>query len=140
MTIMEVHGGQLGARDRQAGDLLRDLAPDAGHLRHMPTHLDVLCGDYRSVVAANTAAIAADEKFLARRRAMNFYTLYRSHDYHFKIYGAMFLGQARTALDTADQLAAAIPEELLRVQTPPMAGWLESFVPMKMHVLLRFGR
>ena len=71
---------------------------------------------------------------------MNFYTLYRAHNYHFKIYGAMFLGQARTALAAADQLAAAIPEELLRVQTPPMADWLESFAPMKMHVLIRFGR
>jgi tetratricopeptide (TPR) repeat protein len=70
---------------------------------------------------------------------MNFYTLYRAHDYHFKIYGAMFLGQSQTALRTADQLAAAIPEDLLRVVVPPMADWLEGFVPMKMHVLIRFG-
>jgi tetratricopeptide (TPR) repeat protein len=124
----------------RAGDLLRDLVPDAGHLRHMPTHLDVLCGDYARVVAANSAAIEADEKFRARRGGMNFYTLYRAHDYHFKIYGAMFLGQAQAALDAADQLAASIPEELLRVQVPPMADWLEGFVPMRMHVLVRFGR
>ena len=32
------------------------------------------------------------------------------------------------------------PEELLRVETPPMADWLEGFVPMKMHALIRFGR
>src|SRR6202044_2161126 len=108
----------------QAGDLLRDLVPDAGHLRHMPTHLDVLCGDYARVVSSNTAAIGVDEKFLARRGPMNFYTLYRAHDYHFKIYGAMFLGQAQVARDPADQLAAAIPEDLLRVQVPPMADWL----------------
>jgi tetratricopeptide (TPR) repeat protein len=124
----------------QAGDLLRDLVPDAGHLRHMPTHLDVLCGDYARVVSSNTAAIRVDEKFRARRGGMNFYTLYRAHDYHFKIYGAMFLGQAQVALDTADQLAAAIPEDLLRVQVSPMADWLEGFVPMRMHVLVRFGR
>ncbi len=123
----------------RAGDLLRDLVPDAGHLRHMPTYLDVLCGDYRRVVSANTAAIAADEKFRERAGAMNFYTLYRAHNYHFKIYGAMFLGQAQTALDAADQLAAAIPDDLLRVEVPPMADWLEGFVPMKMHVLIRFG-
>src|SRR2546430_1841127 len=35
----------------RAGGLLRDLVPDAGPLRHMPTRLDVLCGDYRSVVS-----------------------------------------------------------------------------------------
>jgi tetratricopeptide (TPR) repeat protein len=138
-----IHLMEMSARPEdalQAGELLRDLVPDAGHLRHMPTHLDVLCGDYRQVVASNTAAIAADEKFAARRGAMNFYTLYRAHNYHFKIYGAMFLGQERTALKAADQLAAVIPGELLRVEVPPMADWLEGFVPMKMHVLIRFGR
>ena len=123
-----------------AGDLLRDLVPDAGHLRHMPTHLDVLCGDYRGVVRSNAAAIAADAKFLDERGAMNFYTLYRAHDYHFRIYGAMFCGQAGAALESADQLAAAIPEDLLRVASPPMADWLEGFVPMRLHVLIRFGR
>jgi tetratricopeptide (TPR) repeat protein len=123
-----------------AGDLLRGLVPDAGHLRHMPTHIDVLCGDYASVVAGNSAAIVADEKFLAQQGPMNFYTLYRAHDYHFKVYGAMFLGQQRTALEAADQLAAAIPEDLLRVQNPPMADWLEGFVAMRLHVLIRFGR
>jgi tetratricopeptide (TPR) repeat protein len=29
-------------------NLLRGLIPDAGHLHHMPTHLDILCGDYVS--------------------------------------------------------------------------------------------
>ncbi|MFE1796750.1 hypothetical protein ACFW9L_11355 [Streptomyces sp. NPDC059517] len=123
-----------------AADRLRGLVPDAGHLQHMPTHLDVLCGDYRRVVADNGEAIAADEKYLARSGAMNFYTLYRSHNYHFRIYGAMFLGQSRTALETAAQLEASIPEELLRVQSPPMADWLEGFLAMRVHVLIRFGR
>ncbi len=140
---MYIHLMEMSARPEDAlwaGDLLRDLVPDAGHLRHMPTHLDVLCGDYRQVVSSNTAAIAADERFVAREGAMNLYTLYRAHNYHFKIYGAMFLGQVQTALATADLLAAAIPEELLRVEVPPMADWLEGFVPMKMHALIRFGR
>ncbi len=121
-------------------DRLRGLVPDAGHLQHMPTHLDVLCGDYRRVVSDNSVAITADEKFRERAGAMNFYTLYRSHNYHFKIYGAMFLGQSRTALETAAQLEASIPEELLRVQSPPMADWLEGFLAMRVHALIRFGR
>ncbi len=140
---MYIHLMEMSPRPEDAlaaGDLLRDLVPDAGHLRHMPTHLDVLCGDYASVVAGNSAAIVADEKFRAQRGVMNFYTLYRAHDLHFKVYGAMFLGQERTALEAADQLAAAIPEDLLRVPNPPMADWLEGFVAMRLHVLIRFGR
>ena len=121
-------------------DRLPGLVPDAGHLHHMPSHLDVLCGDYRRVVSGNSDAIKADEKYLRRAGAMNFYTLYRSHNYHFKIYGAMFLGQSGTALETAAQLEASIPEELLRVQSPPMADWLEGFLAMRVHVLIRFGR
>ncbi|MEG3627714.1 tetratricopeptide repeat protein [Streptomyces poriticola] len=136
--LMEMSGTPEAALT--VADRLRDLVPDAGHLQHMPSHLEVLCGDYRRVVADNTAAIAADEKYRARAGVMNFYTLYRSHNYHFKIYGAMFLGQYQVALDTADRLEASIPEELLRQESPPMADWLESFVAMRVHVLIRFGR
>ncbi len=121
-------------------DRLRGLVPDAGHLQHMPTHLDVLCGDYRRVVEWNTEAIRADDRFVARRGAMNFYTLYRAHDHHFRIYGAMFLGQSQVALDAADALECAIPDDLLRVESPPMADWLEGFLAMRVHVLIRFGR
>ncbi|MFE0674305.1 hypothetical protein [Streptomyces sp. NPDC058867] len=121
-------------------DRLRGLVPDAGHLLHMPSHLEVLCGDYRRVVSDNTAAVRADRKVLERSGPMNFYTLYRAHNHHFRIYGAMFLGQSRTALETADQLEAAVPEELLRVESPPMADWLEAFLAMRVHVLIRFGR
>lgn len=121
-------------------DRLRGLVPDAGHLAHMPSHLEVLCGDYRRVVSDNDAAIAVDAKALARSGAMNFYTLYRCHNIHFKIYGAMFLGQREVALEAAEQLEASIPDELLRLDSPPMADWLESFLAMRVHVLIRFGR
>lgn len=122
------------------GDRLRGLVPDAGHLEHMPTHLDVLCGDWRRAVASNSDAIRADEKYVSQAGAVNFYTLYRCHDYHFKLYGAMFAGQAKIALQTASELAAAVPEELLRVQSPPMADWLEGFAGMGVHALIRFGK
>ncbi|GGW49476.1 hypothetical protein [Streptomyces griseoloalbus] len=121
-------------------DRLRGAVPDAGHLHHMPSHLEVLCGDYRRVMSDNALAIAADEKYLRRAGAMNFYTLYRAHNHHFRIYGAMFAGQSKTALDAAARLEAAIPEKLLRVQSPPMADWLEGFLAMRVHVLIRFGR
>jgi tetratricopeptide (TPR) repeat protein len=124
----------------RAADALRGLVPDAGHLVHMATHIDVLCGHYRNVVESNGRAIVADARFLAREGANNFYSLYRCHNYHFKLYGAMLLGQLAPALEAADELAAALPGSLLRIDSPPMADWLEGFVPMKVHVLIRFGR
>lgn len=127
-------------RALQAGDRLRRAVPDAGHLLHMPTHIDVLCGDYLNVVDWNERAIRADQKYLAKEGALNFYSLYRCHNYHFKLYGAMFLGQYAPALAAAEEMAAALTEDLLTIEVPPMADWLESFVPMKMHVLIRFGK
>lgn len=124
----------------QAADLLRGLVPDAGHLEHMPTHIDVLCGDYQNVVASNHAAIVADRKYVALHGSENYYTLYRVHNYHFKIYGAMFLGQYQTALDTFEEMISTIPEALLRWESPPMADWLEPFFPIKWHIYIRFGR
>ena len=121
-------------------DRLRGLVPDAGHLHHMPTHLDVLCGDYGRAIISNKMAIRADQNFVARAGTMNFYTLYRSHNYHFCIYAAMFAGRSSVALDTVAQLEASISEELLRTESPPMADWLEGFLAMRVHVLIRFGR
>lgn len=127
-------------RALRAADALRDLVPDAGHLRHMPSHIDVLCGHYHEALAANGRAIVADRKYLEREGALNFYTLSRTHNHHFKLYAAMLLGQYRPALEAAHELVATIPDDLLRVPSPPMADWLEGFVAMKVHVFVRFGR
>ncbi|MDH3679639.1 MAG: hypothetical protein OEV40_06765 [Acidimicrobiia bacterium] len=124
----------------RVADGLRGLVPDAGHLEHMPTHIYVLCGQYQNVVDSNDAAIRADLVYLEREGPMNFYSLYRAHNYHFKLYGAMFLGQYEAAITAADDMVATLPTELLRLESPPMADWLEGFVPMRMHVLIRFGR
>ena len=137
-----VHAIEMSPEPERAGpaaDLLRDLVPDCGHLRHMPTHIDVLRGRYGDVVAFNEAAIEADRKFLEREGPLNFYTLYRCHNYHFKVYGAMFQGRLEPALEAADELAATLSGDVLRVEVPPMADWAEAFVPTRLHVLVRFG-
>ncbi|KAK4442012.1 hypothetical protein QBC34DRAFT_419375 [Podospora aff. communis PSN243] len=121
-------------------DNLRGLVPDAGHLNHMPTHLDILCGDYRRAITSNSQAIESDKRFLSRSGALNFYSLYRCHNYHFRIYAAMFAGQSAVAIATAEELASTLPDELLRIPSPPMADWLEGFLAMRVHVLIRFGR
>ncbi|MCX5536217.1 hypothetical protein OG785_37375 [Streptomyces sp. NBC_00006] len=138
-----IHLMEMSPTPEQAlpvADRLRGLVPGSGHLHHMPTHIDVLCGDYRRTIEANTRAIEADEHALARDGAMNFYTLYRCHNIHFRLYAAMFAGRAEVAFDSVDRLEAAVPEELLRVESPPMADWLEGFVGMRVHALVRFGR
>lgn len=123
-----------------AADLLRGLVPDAGHLQHMPSHIDVLCGHYRASVVANTVAVQADRRFVERAGPLNFYSLYRAHDLHFVVYSAMFEGSSEVALRAAVELADQLTPELLAIESPPMADWLEAFVPLRVHVLVRFGR
>ena len=126
---------------RRAADQLRDAG---ARLRPSAAHAD----PHRPAVRATTStsssrtskAIVADRKFLAREGALNFYALYCCHDLHFKVYGAMFLGQFEAALEAADEITAIISDDLLRVETMPMADWAEGFVPMRLHVLVRFGR
>ncbi|MEM8650492.1 MAG: hypothetical protein AAGF54_08190 [Pseudomonadota bacterium] len=122
-------------RALRQGDRLRQLVPDSGHLNHMPTHIDVLCGDYQSVIERNGAAIIANRKYYKHRGANNFYSFYRAHDYHFRVYGAMFLGQPTIAHESADELAETLPESAIRL----LGDFLECFIPVKQHVHIRFG-
>jgi tetratricopeptide (TPR) repeat protein len=124
----------------RAGDVLRTLVPDSGHLVHMPTHIDVLCGHYRDVVYWNQKAVAADLKYYEREGAFNIYTGYRQHNYHFVIYGALFLGQIQPALAANQGLWDTTPEDMLRIESPPMADYFESFMAMGPHILIRFGK
>ena len=122
------------------GDRLREVSPDMGHLVHMPTHIDIQCGHYRDAMHWNQKAIIADRKFYDRAGPMNFYSGYRVHNYHFAAYGAMFLGQYAPAIAAADELIETMPEAMLRIPSPPMADFFESYVSIRQHVLIRFGK
>ncbi|MCY4306592.1 MAG: hypothetical protein OXC62_17725 [Aestuariivita sp.] len=124
----------------KAGDTLRTLCPDAGHLVHMATHIDVLCGNYKDVVYWNQRAINADFTYFHKEGANNLYTGYRLHNYHFVIYGAMLLGQLQPAIAALRGMKETTPLQVLQIQSPPMADYFESYLAMEPHVLIRFGR
>lgn len=126
-------------RGLNVADHLRDLVPDAGHVRHMPTHLDILIGDWRRSIASNQKSTLADDKYFRKSGAKNFYTFYRLHDYHSLIYAAMFAGKSKVALEAVTRMESTVPEEVLRIQSPPMADWLEQFMSIRIHVMVRFG-
>ncbi|MCL7466671.1 tetratricopeptide repeat protein [Phaeovulum sp. NW3] len=118
------------------GDRLVGLVPDAGHLVHMASHIDVLCGDYHNVVARNRQAARVDRAYFDHAGGQNFYTIYRIHNLHFQIYGAMFLGRPSDAFGAAKALAECLPEPVVRY----LPDLFEAFVPMRLHILIRFGR
>lgn len=117
------------------GDRLTDLVPGSGHLIHMATHIDVLCGDYQNVVARNRKAAEIDRKYEDLKGAKNFYTVYRIHNVHFEAYGAMFLGQPEVALAASERLIEMLPRDV----TAFLPELFESFHGKKVHVMVRFG-
>ena len=135
---MYIHLMEMSPHPERAlrhGDRLSTLVPDAGHLVHMASHIDVLCGDYQNVLARNLAAMAVDDVFKQKAGGANFYALYRIHNIHFAEYGAMFLGQKQAALAMAERLRSEVPDEVVRLY-PDI---FETFVAAKPHVYIRFG-
>ena len=124
----------------RAGDELFALSRDCGHLHHMPTHVDFQCGRYHEVVSRNSAAIARNRKYFERYGALNLYSYARIHDIHFKLYGALFLGHYRAAMEAVGEFEETVPEALIRIESPPMADMLEGYYGLKLHALIRFGR
>lgn len=135
---MYIHLMEMSPHPERAlrhGDRLSTLVPDAGHLVHMASHIDVLCGDYQNVLARNLAAVVVDDVFKEKAGGANFYALYRIHNIHFAEYGAMFLGQKQAALAMAERLRSEVPDEVVRLY-PDI---FETFVAAKPHVYIRFG-
>ncbi len=135
---MYIHLMEMSPHPERAlrhGDRLKDLVPDAGHLVHMGTHIDVLCGEYQNVLYRNLAAARVDDVFKAYAGSANFYALYRIHNLHFAFYGAMFLGQKAAAVDAVVRLRGEVPDEVVR-SYPDI---FETFVAAAPHVYIRFG-
>ncbi|KAH8763319.1 hypothetical protein F5883DRAFT_677292 [Diaporthe sp. PMI_573] len=140
MYIHLVEMSKTPGRAIKAADQLRDLVPDAGHMSHMPSHIDVLIGDYRRALHTNLKATIADDKYYALNGGCNFYSFYRMHNYHSLVYAAMMAGQAGAAFDALSRMEATITEDMLLVKSPPMVDWLEFFKSIRVHVLIRFGK
>ena len=135
---MYIHLMEMSPHPEKAlrhGDRLKDLVPDAGHLVHMATHIDVLCGDYQNVLSRNLQAVKVDDAFKIYAGSENFYALYRIHNLHFAFYGAMFLGQKAAAMSAVTRLRSEVPDKIVKLY-PDI---FETFVAASPHVYIRFG-
>src|SRR5271155_3775138 len=98
------------------------LAPAAGHLVHMPSHVYFRIGDYNASANANLAAIKADKVYIRERNPRGIYlTMYALHNIQFLWASYMMEGNSRGAFDASRELDAAAPLEAVR-QMPAMEG------------------
>jgi tetratricopeptide (TPR) repeat protein len=112
--IHALEASRTPERALPSAERLGALAPDAGHMVHMPSHIFVRVGRYADAVRANQQAIEADRRLEAQLRQQGFAPLAQvSHHQHFLWASAAMLGNAAVALDAARALAlqAASPEQ-----------------------------
>lgn len=118
-----------------SADRLAKLAPEAGHLVHMPGHIYIRTGDYAAAVHANEDAVEADRQYIDKFHVTGMYpAMYYSHNLHFLAIAASMEGRFAEANNAAAQLVGNIAPLLKEM---PM---VEVFLPTRILVLVRFHR
>lgn len=113
LYIHTVEATRSPERAAPFAERLGALAPGAGHLVHMPAHIWYRIGRYRDSLAANIAAVAADEAYLATTTGNDAYRYtYYPHNVHFLLASAQMAGDRATAVAAAEKLAAVISDEV----------------------------
>lgn len=131
--LMEAHHP---ARAEAAADALLPLAPAAGHLVHMPSHIYQRVGRYADAMRSNELAILADEDYITQCRAQGLYPMgYYPHNIHFHWFAATADGQSAKAIESARKVASKIDDEALK-SLPILAG----FRVTPYYALTRFGK
>jgi hypothetical protein len=143
---MYVHLSEMSAHPEKALEIcetLRHDFPQAGHLIHMPTHIDVLVGDYEKCVLFNCKAIEADKRSMKDSPATagreSFYFGYCVHNWHMAVYGAILGGFERKAMELALELNGILSEEAFE-EVPDLTAYLEAYSALDIHIMVRFGR
>jgi tetratricopeptide (TPR) repeat protein len=118
-----------------AADTLRDLDIQIGHMIHMPSHIYARIGRWADASAANEAAVAADETYLAAYDVEGLVpVLYHPHNYHFLAWTASVEGRHDRARSAAEALLAAAPTALAAD-----APFLQNFLVAPVLVEVRFA-
>jgi tetratricopeptide (TPR) repeat protein len=135
LYIHAVEASPAPERADAAADRLRSSVPSAGHLVHMPAHIDIRRGRWAAASTANEHAIKADAKYRALSPTQEFYRVYMAHNHHFLSFAAMMSGRRAVALKAADEMIAGVPAEFVQnnaALVDPVAG-------IRIDVLKRFG-
>jgi tetratricopeptide (TPR) repeat protein len=123
----------LGSADR-----LKFLAPGAGHLVHMPSHIYIRTGKYHEGSLANIRAVQSDEEYINQCNQQGFYPLsYYPHNYHFLWATATLEGDSKTAIDAAFKTSQKPPDSLMST-----CGYqtLQHFAAIPLYAFVTFGK
>ena len=134
--IHTVEASQKPERAIPYADRLAKVAPGAGHLVHMPSHIYMRVGRYKDANVSNARAAKVDEDYLEAHNVQGVYRImYYPHNVHFQWAAASMEGRSKEALKAARKLVAQTPVEF--VKQMPM---VEFVPPTLLFGLARFGK
>src|SRR5262245_26161074 len=105
LYIHAVEASKSPGRALESANKLGKLAPNAGHLVHMPSHIYIRTGDYEAAAKVNEAAAEVDRAYIKATGARGMYPgMYYSHNLHFQVESYNRMGQYAEAKRAATQL------------------------------------
>ncbi|MFN0112358.1 MAG: tetratricopeptide repeat protein [Blastocatellia bacterium] len=135
LYIHAVEASKTPGRALPSAGKLGDLAPAAGHLVHMPSHIYIRTGDYQAAAKANEDAAKVDLEYIKRTGVQGMYpAMYYSHNLHFLVESYNRAGNYARSVESAARLADNVRGH---IKDMPM---LEGFLPSVTFVQLRFNR
>ena len=133
--IHAIEASQNAERGLASAARLGKLAPKAGHLVHMPSHIYIRTGDYTEAAQSNADAIVADREYVQKTGSQGIYTMmYYNHNIHFLASAEAMKGNYAAAMKSARELEASVKPH---IKAMPM---LEMFMPSPITHLVRFGK
>ena len=122
---------------------LKSLAPAAGHLVHMPAHIDIRSGNYEAAARSNAYAAEADRELFKVAGQQGIYPMmYYSHNLHFLAVAHSMQGRYEDSKRAADQLHNHLSQHLQG--SGPMFDailpMLDPFMPTPILIMVRFNR
>jgi len=138
LHIHAVEASPHPERAEASADRLRALAPDSGHLLHMPAHIYMRIGRYADAAEVNTLAIDNDEAYRAEAKPEGVYPLaYMPHNRHFLWIASANTGQSKRAIQAAFGMAGVVDTKKM---ADPGFGTLQHYWVMPLYALIRFGK
>src|SRR5829696_666569 len=133
--IHAVEASTTAERALASAARLGKIAPKAGHLVHMPSHIYIRTGDYFQAAQANVDAIAVDREYMAKSGNQGLYpAMYYNHNVHFLAAASAMNGRYADSIKSARELEANVKPV---IKAMPM---LEMFLPYTSVSLTRFGK
>src|SRR6202790_1253070 len=119
--IHTVEASNSPERALAGANKLASLAPGAGHIVHMPSHIYIRTGDYEAAVKTNEEAAALDRAYIQRSGAQGIYPMvYYSHELYFIAMCSAMTGTHAESHKAAEMLAIHVAPAVKDM--PPLEG------------------